>query len=109
MTPLLIRFDDTVAPAVLHVGGELDIATAPQLRSALTAAMGDGRVVQIDFAELDFIDAAGMRALLEAAEGLNGSGPLTIVNGERVARLLALVGLSGVPSLDLREEGAVHG
>jgi anti-anti-sigma factor len=50
----------------LAVAGEVDLATAEALRAAMTRLMGDGRVTRIvvDFAEVGFLDAGGVTALL---------------------------------------------
>ena len=52
----------------LRVAGELDIATTPHLEAALTDLSG---TVLIDCAELSFIDASGIRALVAASTRLH--------------------------------------
>ena len=62
---------------VLHVSGELDLVTEPELEAALSEA--GGRPARIDLSELAFMDSTGLRALLSAAReypGLQISGPL---------------------------------
>jgi anti-sigma B factor antagonist len=50
---------------VIHVEGELDIATAGKLQTALTTiAAPDGTRVVVDLAGVSFIDVRGLRALL---------------------------------------------
>jgi anti-sigma B factor antagonist len=51
---------------VLH--GELDIATAPELVEMLHRFRRQGHAVALDLAEVTFMDVAGMRVLLEAAQ-----------------------------------------
>jgi anti-anti-sigma factor len=91
-------------PPVLHVAGELDIATGDQLRAALVHALSASPTVVLDLSGVTFVDVAGLRAILETAESLNGHGPLAVANAPLVTRLLELVGLAGTPSLAIRDE-----
>ncbi|GAA1805639.1 STAS domain-containing protein [Planosporangium flavigriseum] len=63
----------TVEPAghnqvVVLVGGELDLATADQFRTAITAMLnrGDVHAIGVDLRELDFIDSTGVGTLVVA-------------------------------------------
>ncbi|MFD5512145.1 STAS domain-containing protein [Streptomyces sp. NPDC127051] len=58
----------------VSVAGELDVATAPDLRSALGRAMAGCRRVTIDLADLQFCDCCGMSALLAAARTARAEG-----------------------------------
>ena len=60
---------------VVAVGGDLDLATAPRLRSVIGEHMGLGcRHVVVDFGNADFIDSTGMGVLLWAARRLRAAG-----------------------------------
>jgi anti-sigma B factor antagonist len=50
--------------ACVHVAGELDIATAPQLEGALRAL--HGRLVVLDLRELAFMDSCAVHAIVDA-------------------------------------------
>jgi anti-anti-sigma factor len=78
---------------VLQIGGEIDIATAEQLRFALKRALADDPTVVVDMSEVEFIDLTGLRVFLEAAETRNGDGPLQLINAARVEWLLEVVGI----------------
>lgn len=80
------------SPPVLHVRGEVDMATADQLRSALKNAMSADPAVVVDMQDVSFIDLSGVRVLLEVAASRNGEGPLHLVHAPSVARLLDLIG-----------------
>jgi anti-anti-sigma factor len=60
--------------AVLHLRGELDLATVEKLRDALTASLDGSRHLVLDLAELAFIDSSGLRELYRAttASGRDG-------------------------------------
>ena len=66
---------ETENGALLSVSGELDLATAPQLRAAVGDLMGQGfRHVEVDLDHCTFIDSSGMGALLWAAHRLHAAG-----------------------------------
>jgi anti-sigma B factor antagonist len=90
-------------PPVMHVGGEIDIATADQLRTALDEAVAADPRVVVDMADVTFIDASGLHVILDMAASRNGNGPLKVINAARLVRLLNLLELTELPSLDVRE------
>lgn len=73
------------------VAGELDIATAPRLRDAVELECDDAELVVLDFEHVAFVDSAGLHALIEVHERLNGR--LRVILSPPVARLLDLVGV----------------
>jgi len=91
------------SPSVLRVRGELDMANAEEFRAALTDAMSADSALVVDLADVTFVDAFGLRAILQAAERRNGLGPLTLVNASQIAWLLELVGLDGIASIKIRD------
>ena len=93
---------DPGPPRVLHLAGEIDIATADQLTAALARALSEGSPLVVDMAEVSFIDGRGLRAVVRAAQSMNGCGPLVLVNARLVARLLELTGHTDMPSLEIR-------
>ena len=84
------------AATVLHVTGELDLVSAPRLRTALSSLHGgtSGEVV-IDLAELVYIDSVGIGLLVASRRGLDADGrTLTIRNpAPQVLRLFEITGL----------------
>ena len=77
--------------AWIELRGELDIATAPELERALAAVPLEGSAV-LDLHALDFIDAAGMRAVLSAYRRLRER--LRIIPApERLQRVFRIAGL----------------
>jgi anti-anti-sigma factor len=80
--------------AWVHVCGELDIATTPQLERTLDASQA--RVVVLDLRELAFIDSCGMHAIVRAGVRARQAGRrLVLVRvPSNVDRMLALTGSS---------------
>jgi anti-sigma B factor antagonist len=90
--------------AWVHVAGELDLATSPQLRETLREAQPDARLVVLDLREVTFIDSAGVDLILEAARDAGREGHrLMLVRGPaHVDRVLALAGVSAqISTFDL--------
>jgi anti-anti-sigma factor len=96
-------------PSVLRVRGEIDVSTAQQFRTSLEEAVCSDPTVVIDMGGVTFFDASGLRVLLQVAATRNGAGPLPVIGGSRVARVLRIVGLSDLPSVEFREVGDTGG
>jgi anti-anti-sigma factor len=60
-TVLVEHQDDVI---VVHVGGELDLASAPDLEVALAGASGP---IIVDCEHLEFVDASGIAVFARAA------------------------------------------
>jgi anti-sigma B factor antagonist len=64
------------ADILLTVSGELDLATAPELARAVTAAHSIRDTVRVDLAGVEFIDTAGIHVLAELTHGARRAGKL---------------------------------
>lgn len=95
----LTQSHTTIRPPVAHltVRGDVDLATAPRLRSVVARAIGEGcTVLRLDLAEVSFMDCTGVASLLASkaeAEACGASLTLHSVPA-RVTRLLELTGTS---------------
>jgi anti-sigma B factor antagonist len=98
ITPFSCRSSDSgVGAAWVHVAGELDLATSPQLAAALREAQFGASTVVLDLRALSFIDSAGARVIAAAAARARPDGRrLMVVRGPpEVERLLTLTGTAG--------------
>src|SRR3979409_2393089 len=59
---------------LVTVTGELDIATAPQLREALTARPAEGGLIVVDLTPVTFMDSTGLEAIVRLHTALAGAG-----------------------------------
>ena len=89
----------TDACAVVEVAGELDIATAPELVAALTAATDSGadRIV-VNLLRTTFIDSSGLTTLFRAHKA-HRDGGFSIVcaqDNQEVRRVMDLMGFTDV-------------
>ena len=84
---------------IVAIDGDVDLATVPELRTALqaVATAGDGRPLVIDLTAVTFMDSSGLAVLLAATKAARERDrPFAIVCPEGPARLLlAVTGLDG--------------
>ena len=87
------KADDVV---VLHVAGEVDVFTAPQLREALVGAIEEGsRDVVVDLQGVDFLDSTGLGVLVAGLKRVRQyGGDLSLVcTREHILKILDITGL----------------
>lgn len=84
---------------VLTVSGEVDVYTAPQLRSAIEERIAEGQTAfVVDMQEVAFLDSTGLGVLvgrLKAVKKLDGWLRVVCTN-ERILRLFGITGLDRV-------------
>jgi anti-sigma B factor antagonist len=94
---LTIRRGEVGGWTVLALAGELDLATAPELRQAIVAAIADGaHHVALDTNDVEFIDSTGIGVVIGGLKRARSqAGTLRLVGpGPVVGQLLELTGLS---------------
>ncbi|MEO7427756.1 MAG: STAS domain-containing protein, partial [Acidimicrobiales bacterium] len=90
------RVEDTDAGPVVHLHGELDLASAPQLEEAIAAATTKGPLpVTLDLSQVTFIDSSALRALVRAGRELAAEGRVLQIGprSEVVSRVLEMTQL----------------
>lgn len=84
---------------LICVTGELDLATAPELRETLRAATtaSPGQVT-VDLRDVSFLDAAGLDVLIDTHQRLEDAGGHLQIRctNERVLRVIRLMRLDAV-------------
>ena len=74
--------------SVVHVTGEIDLATAPRFRTELSAAARSTKWLALDLSGCDLIDSVGIGVVLGAARVLReGAGEFVVVVSPRVRTL----------------------
>jgi anti-sigma B factor antagonist len=96
----------------LTVSGELDIATAPDLRARLLAAIKRGTTsIVVDLREVTFMDSVAMAAILHARTQLGANGRLAVVLGAESYTQLVFE-IAGLPRcltlFETRDEAMDH-
>jgi len=82
--------------AMIVVRGEVDMATAPQLRDTLLAVVeGGASRIALDCRGLDFLDSSGIGVLIAVRKRLGDDGSLTLeAPPAHVRKVLELTGVS---------------
>jgi anti-sigma B factor antagonist len=71
---------------VVHVVGEVDLATAPEFRAELVAATKESGALAIDLTDCDLVDSVGLGVTLGAARRVRSSGGRFAVVASGVVR-----------------------
>jgi anti-anti-sigma factor len=89
---LILRVEQHASGPVLHIKGEVDLATAPLLRERLLGLEGS---VVVDLADVAFLDSTAISTLVVARKRLvRDGGSLTLRNpSDLVVRTLEVSGL----------------
>jgi anti-sigma B factor antagonist len=86
---------------VVSVAGEIDIATVPQLRPALEAAVSSGGPVTVDLSGVTFMDSTGLGVLIQALKHSQVAGGAfhLVVTQPNVKKVLEITGLTELFSI----------
>lgn len=82
---------------MIVLGGELDLASSPQLEQSLEQVWTiDADPLVIDLRELEFMDSTGLSIIVRAQQRMTENGrQLSVVRGsQQVQRLLDLTGVA---------------
>ena len=84
---------------VIAVRGEIDLFTAPELKSALSEAIETGRTrIVVDLTDTTFLDSTALGVLIGAVKRLRSrEGALVIVNvDQNIAKTFEITGLDQI-------------
>jgi anti-anti-sigma factor len=92
--PFVCTFRTGSSAAWIHVSGELDIATSPELDRVLREAGHQAHLLVLDLRRVTFIDISSVRVILAAASRARPEGcRLMVARGPaHVDRMFALTG-----------------
>lgn len=100
-----VRFADDVLIVTVH--GEIDMASAPQLQSALDEALRQAPpAVVVDMSDVGFLGSAGLSVLVAASEAA-GSGRLRVVPSDAARRPIELTALDRLLTVFDSVDGAL--
>jgi anti-anti-sigma factor len=99
---LVVSVERRGAVVALNLSGDLDMATAPRVGEAmawLRASSGPGTTIVIDTTDVDFIAAAGYRAVRASLVGPNHrwDSHVALIVGPAVARLETAISAASGP------------
>ena len=85
---LSVHVDRSSGRLLATLTGEIDLSTVDQLRNMLSDS--DGYTIELDMADVTFVDSTGLHALLDAL--LAGHQPRIVRPSTAVTRLLEVTG-----------------
>ena len=82
----------------VHLNGELNTLTAPELSALLNQELGGVKALTLDFKECDYVSSAGLRVLLATFKQMKAAkGTMALANvGENFRDVLENTGLDAV-------------
>jgi anti-sigma B factor antagonist len=86
------------------LSGDIDVANAGSIQSALIGLCGPGDQLTIDLSRVDFMDSMGLRMLMNVRQAADRVGTVVILTAipRPVRRLLEITGLEDeLPAVDL--------
>ena len=93
---------------IVAIAGELDLATAPKLRTVLAEVTASNHdAIRIDLARVSFLDSSAISVLVEAQQRLQAEGTSLVLHGllGHTQRVLEIAGLTDY--FDLSDEPAL--
>jgi len=108
-----VRFEHVRAAAgtTVYVHGELDLDSQSRLRQALDDAVDGSRPVCVDLADVSFVDAAGIHALVDArrAAERRGARLVLVAPSAAVRRILPFWSDTDTFETRARRDGTASG
>jgi anti-sigma B factor antagonist len=92
---LAIVREDEDERTILHVTGEIDIATAPELRKAIEKA-DRAKMLIVDLLGCSYMDSSGLEVLSRSCKARPGRIRVVVQAPGQVLRVLELTGLDRV-------------
>ena len=105
-TGFYVEVNEVEGSVVLRLEGELDTATARELRAALATAMAtDATAVVLDLSGLSFIDSTGIAVFLAACHQAESHGRSFTLRhpGRMVLKVLHLTGVDRLLAVEAPE------
>lgn len=92
-------YGSTPSVAVVRPSGDLDVITAPALRSELSVRIERQQHVILDLGEVTFLGSTGLQVIVEAHHAARERGRVLHITGTArrvIARPLGITGLDGL-------------
>ncbi|UZN02424.1 STAS domain-containing protein [Cellulomonas sp. S1-8] len=99
-----VTTEDVGVRTVLHVSGEIDVASADRLRERTTLLVAQGRTdLVVDLTGVTFLDSTGLGLLVGTLKRVRtlGGDLVLVVDSERLLKVFRITGLTQV--FDIRE------
>ncbi len=86
---------------IFTLTGRLDTTTTPKLESELKGGLDGITELIFDFAKLEYISSAGLRALLSAQKTMNKQGKMIVKNvNETINEVFEITGFTDILTIE---------
>lgn len=105
---LTIKITDEPNKFIVHLSGEIDAYTAPNLKETLIPlTQQKGRIVEVDLEKVTYMDSTGLGIFISALKSTKEhDSKLILVNiQERVLRLFKITGLDEIMDVNAAIRG----
>ncbi|MGX4670599.1 STAS domain-containing protein [Cerasibacillus sp. JNUCC 74] len=105
---LTIKITDEPNKSIVHLSGEIDAYTAPNLKETLIPlTQQKGRIVEVDLEKVSYMDSTGLGIFISALKSTKEhDSKLILVNiQERVLRLFKITGLDEIMDVNAAIRG----
>jgi anti-sigma B factor antagonist len=111
VTGLAISVESHGPTTLVALRGDLDLATAPDLRECLVKVIDEGTRIVVDMETVGFLDSAGLGVLVGGLKRVRAhEGSLRLVcTQERILKIFRITGLTKVFPIHGTVEEAVAG
>ena len=101
---------ETDGATVIHVRGEIDMATCERLRDVIEAHLGPRQSIVLDLSGVEFMDSQCLRVLEQARGRLTADGGSLVLRNpsEAARRLLTVARARGLLDVDEDEHPGEH-
>jgi anti-sigma B factor antagonist len=110
--PFTISVENVDQCSVVSIGGEVDVATAPDLRERLNESIAEGLpTLVVDLLGVSFIDSTGLGVLIEAMKHTESKGRTIrlAVSEPRILKVFTITGLTDVFDIRATRAEAIAG
>ncbi|MBU5266423.1 STAS domain-containing protein [Virgibacillus proomii] len=105
---LTIKITDEPTKSIVHLSGEIDAYTAPNLKETLIPlTQQKSRIVEVDLEKVSYMDSTGLGIFISALKSTKEhDSKLILVNiQERVLRLFKITGLDEIMNVNAAIRG----
>ena len=107
-----VTTEDVGARTVVHVAGEIDVASADRLREQVAHLLAQGRNdLLVDLTGVSFMDSTGLGLLVGTLKRVRLAGGRLdlVVDSERLLKVFRITGLTQVFTIHETLDGALAG
>ena len=90
---------------VIHLRGEIDLATAGRLRDVIEPHLGPKQTIVLDFSDVTFCDSSCLQVLVQARGRLTADGGSLVLRNPSALprRLLTIAQAQGLIDIDIED------